>query len=52
VYHVSGNVREAIVPATVTVSELFVLESHQMKNGSMEIVQMDFILGYCAPMFI
>jgi hypothetical protein len=50
--HISVNIGQPIVPASVTPCEAFVIDSHQMQYRGMKIMDMDRL--FCRPnsMFI
>ena len=46
------DIRQAEVPPCVTVSKFFVVETQQVENGRMQVVNMDYILDRLEAKFI
>ena len=42
-HHISVDVGEAIVPTAMEVGEVFMIDTHEMKQGGMEIMDIDFV---------
>ena len=49
---VSGNVGQAEVAAAETVGQALVVQSHQVQNGRVEIVDVDFVFGGVPAEFV
>ena len=50
--HAAVHIGQTIVATTVTVRQLFVVDSHQVQNGRVQIVHVDFILDRVPAEFI
>jgi hypothetical protein len=46
------DIRQAEVPPCVTVSKFFVVETQQMENGRVQVVNVDYILDSLEAKFI
>ena len=46
------DVGEAEVSAGVAVGELFVIETHEVENGGVEVVDVDFVFDGCEAEFV
>lgn len=43
--HVSGDVGEPVIASVVAVGEFFVVEAHEVEDGGVEVVDVDFVVG-------
>ena len=43
-HHVTGNVRQPEIAAAVAIGQLRMIEAHQMKNGGMQVVNVNGFL--------
>src|SRR5262245_44218098 len=51
-HHSARDVGQAIVAACVTIGELLVVEAEQMQDRGVEVVDVDFVFGDGAAVFI
>ena len=51
-YHVSADVRQAKVATAVSIRELFVIESEEVQDGGMEVVDVDLIFSDLIAVFV